>query len=142
FAKSPLCNPHGCWDAFLERGLFQTFLSLAYDFFRILRFPPIPLKPVTTLQPTYPVQAAAKRIEGQVTATFDILDDGRVDNVSLTGCHLFFRETLTAMRHWLYPAGHPAMRQVINFEFSLKNDGLQDPRPVTTQKLNDDGCRQ
>ncbi|ATM51651.1 MULTISPECIES: TonB family protein [Bacteria] len=102
----------------------------------------IPLKPVTTLQPTYPVQAAAKRIEGQVTATFDILDDGRVDNVSLTGCHLFFRETLTAMRHWLYPAGHPAMRQVINFEFSLKNDGLQDPRPVTTQKLNDDGCRQ
>ncbi|MEA9349564.1 hypothetical protein QQS19_32780, partial [Pseudomonas aeruginosa] len=32
-------NPHGCWDAFLERGLFQTFLSLAYDFFRILRFP-------------------------------------------------------------------------------------------------------
>ncbi|MGP0897156.1 phospholipase D-like domain-containing protein, partial [Serratia sp. CY83726] len=36
---SPLCNPHGCWDAFLERGLFQTFLSLAYDFFRILRFP-------------------------------------------------------------------------------------------------------
>ncbi|WP_369674586.1 hypothetical protein, partial [Klebsiella pneumoniae] len=39
FAKSPLCNPHGCWDAFLERGLFQTFLSLAYDFFRILRFP-------------------------------------------------------------------------------------------------------
>ncbi|MDZ0946900.1 TonB family protein, partial [Klebsiella pneumoniae] len=89
-----------------------------------------------------PVQAAAKRIEGQVTATFDILDDGRVDNVSLTGCHLFFRETLTAMRHWLYPAGHPAMRQVINFEFSLKNDGLQDPRPVTTQKLNDDGCRQ
>ncbi|MFY4105382.1 TonB family protein [Klebsiella pneumoniae] len=46
-------------------------------------------KPVTTLQPTYPVQAAAKRIEGQVTATFDILDDGRVDNVSLTGCHLF-----------------------------------------------------
>ncbi|MFV1343873.1 hypothetical protein, partial [Klebsiella pneumoniae] len=25
--------------AFLERGLFQTFLSLAYDFFRILRFP-------------------------------------------------------------------------------------------------------
>ncbi|WP_227592202.1 hypothetical protein, partial [Klebsiella pneumoniae] len=26
---------------------------------------------------------------------------------------------------------------VINFEFSLKNDGLQDPRPVTTQKLND-----
>ncbi|MEI7000259.1 TonB family protein, partial [Klebsiella pneumoniae] len=50
----------------------------------------IPLKPVTTLQPTYPVQAAAKRIEGQVTATFDILDDGRVDNVSLTGCHFFF----------------------------------------------------
>ncbi|KFJ78081.1 TonB family protein (plasmid) [Klebsiella pneumoniae] len=49
----------------------------------------IPLKPVTTLQPTYPVQAAAKRIEGQVTATFDILDDGRVDNVSLTGCHFF-----------------------------------------------------
>lgn len=34
------------------------------------------------------------------------------------------------------------MRQVINFEFSLKNDGLQDPRPVTTKKLNDDGCRQ
>ncbi|UYX24416.1 hypothetical protein [Klebsiella pneumoniae] len=27
-----------------------------------------------------------------MTATFDILDDGRVDNVSLTGCHLFFRE--------------------------------------------------
>ncbi|WP_446924854.1 hypothetical protein, partial [Klebsiella pneumoniae] len=27
--------------AFLERGLFQTFLSLAYDFFRILRFPHI-----------------------------------------------------------------------------------------------------
>ncbi|WP_227646009.1 TonB family protein [Klebsiella pneumoniae] len=50
----------------------------------------IPLKPVTTLQPTYPVQAAAKRIEGQVTATFDILDDGRVDNVSLTGLSPFF----------------------------------------------------
>ncbi|MDP1006836.1 hypothetical protein, partial [Klebsiella pneumoniae] len=55
---------------------------------------------------------------------------------------LFFRETLTAIRHWLYPAGHPAMRQVINFEFSLKNDGLQDPRPATTKKFNDDGCRQ
>ncbi|STV72277.1 Uncharacterised protein [Klebsiella pneumoniae] len=25
------------------------------------------------------------------------------------------------------------MRQVINFEFSLKNDGLQDPRPATTK---------
>ncbi len=31
-------------------------------------------KTVTTLRPTYPVQAAAKRIEGRVTATFD---DGR-----------------------------------------------------------------
>ncbi|MDV0452470.1 hypothetical protein, partial [Enterobacter roggenkampii] len=43
---------------FLERGLFQTFLSLAYDFFRILRFPLIELnylagKPIkTALTPT------------------------------------------------------------------------------------------
>ncbi|WP_234267972.1 hypothetical protein, partial [Klebsiella pneumoniae] len=29
----------------------------------------IPLKPVTTLQPTYPVQAAAKRIEGQCVSS-------------------------------------------------------------------------
>ncbi|WP_227642060.1 TonB family protein, partial [Klebsiella pneumoniae] len=79
----------------------------------------IPLKPVTTLQPTYPVQAAAKRIEGQVTATFDILDDGRVDNVSLTGCHLFFRETLTAMRHWLYPAGGTVAKLAMRQPFVL-----------------------
>ncbi|MDP0945946.1 TonB family protein [Klebsiella pneumoniae] len=45
---------------------------------------------LSSWRPCYPVQAAAKRIEGQVTATFDILDDGRVDNVSLTGCHFFF----------------------------------------------------
>ncbi len=31
-SESPLCNPHGCWMHF-RAGLFQTFLSLAYDFF-------------------------------------------------------------------------------------------------------------
>ncbi|SPX51730.1 transporter [Klebsiella pneumoniae] len=92
----------------------------------------IPLKPVTTLQPTYPVQAAAKRIEGQVTATFDILDDGRVDNVSLTAV-TFFSGNADGNEALAISRGHPAMRQVINFEFSLKNDGLQDPRPVTTK---------
>lgn len=106
-------------------------LTPAYAVSQPSKLPPL----LESREPYYPARALALRIEGQVTATFDITADGLVDNINLIGCESFFRETKAALKHWRFAPGHPLNGQntVLTFRIRAAN-GKQNP------PFDADGC--
>lgn len=106
--------------------------------------PPDPIKPLHAPAPFYPLKAQALHVEGRVTVSFAIQDDGRVDvdNATLTGCDMFFSETRRAMKAWRYPAGHPVNGQYTVIEFKLKGISFSNAAPNTEEKYGLNGCLQ
>jgi periplasmic protein TonB len=65
---------------------------------------------VRQVQPTYPVDAARKRVEGWVELDFTIGSDGRVKDVSVSRAQpprIFDREAMRALQQWTF---EPALR--------------------------------
>ncbi|WP_435276318.1 energy transducer TonB [Psychrobium sp. nBUS_13] len=84
--------------------------------------------PVVHIAPRYPINAARNGIEGYVVMTFDILEDGDVDNINIVASspkNVFDKEAKKALERWKYlPAKSKdnlarRMNQEVRLDFQL-----------------------
>jgi TonB family protein len=79
-----------------------------------------PRTPENLVAPQYPRLALATRSEGQVTATFNILDDGTPSvPPMLSGHPLLQASVVDAIRNWKYPREAAGEQVEVIFEFAL-----------------------
>jgi TonB family protein len=78
--------------------------------------------PLHKVQPVYPIEALAQRLEGRVALQVDIARDGTVTTVKvIRGNPVLARAAVEAVRQWVYPPyqldGYQGRRQQITISF-------------------------
>jgi TonB family protein len=86
------------------------------------------LVPVKRVQPEYPRRAALAGVQGCVTASFDVMPDGRTDNYLVVDSKpqgVFVKTALLALRDWRFPEREQPVRtqQTITFELRGQRTG-------------------
>ena len=87
--------------------------------------------PVMRVEPKYPVQAAAQRIEGYVQAKFDISAQGKVSHVRIVRSvpeGTFDKVSITALEQWQYEATgqqHKDMLVQLDFAMDLPENSVE-----------------
>lgn len=86
------------------------------------------LVPIERTAPEYPRRAALAGVQGCVTASFDVMPDGRTDNYEILDSRpqgVFVKAALLALRDWRFPEREEPVRtqQTINFQLTNKRSG-------------------
>lgn len=89
------------------------------------------LVPTKRVPPEYPRRAAMAGVQGCVTATFDVMPDGRTDNYEVVDSKpegVFVKAALLALRDWRFPERDEPVRTQQTIRFHLGNQRA-DERP-------------
>lgn len=89
------------------------------------------LVPTKRVPPEYPRRAAIAGVQGCVTATFDVMPDGRTDNYEVVDSKpqgVFVKAALLALRDWRFPERDEPVRTQQTIRFHLGNQRA-DERP-------------
>ncbi len=98
------------------------------------------VKPVTRVEPRYPVQAAQAKIEGYVIAEFDVQPDGSVQNVNIIKSvpnQVFDKEAARALQQWTYTPSAGGAKKV-----NVQLDFMMDPVPVDVERVQVEPSKQ
>jgi len=79
--------------------------------------------------PLYPAQAQALKIEGHVRVKYDVMADGRVDNVEIISAqpaNIFEREVKHAMKDWRFEPNKPVNGAISIITFRLNGGATLD----------------
>ena len=88
---------------------------------------------VSRAAPFYPAQAQAQaqalKIEGRVRVKYDVMADGRVDNVEILSAqpaNIFEREVKNAMKNWRFVPDKPVNGAISTITFRLNGGATLD----------------
>ncbi|HCT3749510.1 TPA: TonB family protein [Klebsiella aerogenes] len=84
---------------------------------------------VSRAAPFYPAQAQALKIEGRVRVKYDVMADGRVDNVEILSAqpaNIFEREVKNAMKNWRFVPNKPVNGAISTITFRLNGGATLD----------------
>ena len=98
------------------------------------------VKPVTRVEPRYPVQAAQAKIEGYGIAEFDVQPDGSVQNVNIIKSvpnQVFDKEAARALQQWTYTPSAGGAKKV-----NVQLDFMMDPVPVDVERVRVEPSKQ
>jgi len=85
-----------------------------------------PLISIVRVQPTYPTQAEAKGLEGWVDVRFDVMTNGQVTNIQITGSShsIFERAAIRAAQKFRFRApvvdGMPQVASDVDYRFRFE----------------------
>ena len=81
------------------------------------------LVPLERTAPEYPRQAALAGVQGCVTASFDVMPDGRTDNYQILDSKpqgVFVKATLMALKDWRFPERDEPIRSQQKITYHLQ----------------------
>ena len=84
---------------------------------------------VSRAAPLYPAQAQALQIEGRVRVKYDVMADGRVNNVKILSAqpaNIFEREVKRAMKDWRFEPNKPVNGAISIITFRLNGGATLD----------------
>jgi TonB family protein len=86
-------------------------------------------KPVTRIEPKYPLEAAQNNQEGSVILQFDIAKDGSTDNIQVIESfpkQVFDKNSIAALKHWTYKpriqGGQPQKQTGLTVQLDYRMD--------------------
>lgn len=91
------------------------------------------IQPQLRVEPRYPVAAAQDGVEGYVVAEFDILPEGKVQNVQIiksVPAQVFDAEAVRALQKWTYSSSATGRKKV-----SVQLDFAMDPPAADMERL-------
>lgn len=99
-------------------------------------------KPVTRVEPLYPILAAQQRIEGSIVLQFDIEADGSTSNIQVIDAmpaYTFDREAVKALTEWKYKprviGGHAEKQTGLKVQLDFRMDEENAAESKRTDKI-------